>query len=89
MRFQSGRQGPPAGTTRALPADLTAEIVALTSVQCLLAEVDITARDNCAVAWGDRGESPSGTEYSGYRLLHLGSAVALGVHLSVHCVSVE
>jgi desulfoferrodoxin (superoxide reductase-like protein) len=33
----------------------------LTPARCLLAETDTTARDNCAVAWRDRGESPSGT----------------------------
>ena len=67
----------------------TAGIVALTSAWCLLAEADTTARENCAVAWRDRGEVPSGTEYGGSRFLHLGSVVALGVHLAVHCVSFE
>jgi len=38
-----------------------AGIVALTPARCLLAEADTTARDNCAVAWRDRGEPPSGT----------------------------
>jgi len=43
------------------PRTCTAGIVALTPARCLLAEADTTARDNCAVAWRDRGESPSGT----------------------------
>ena len=40
----------------------------------------------CAPFSSSRGESPSGTYYGGSRLLHLGSAVALGV-LIVHGVS--
>ena len=32
---------------------------------------------------------PSSSSSGGSRLLHLGSAVALGVHLSVQCVSFE
>ena len=39
----------------------TARIVVLTPARCLLAEADTTARDNCAVAWRVRCESPSGT----------------------------
>ena len=43
------------------PRTCTAGIVALTPARCLLAEADTAARNNCAVAWRDRGESPSGT----------------------------
>ena len=49
----------------------------------------VNVRDiDSTVAWRDTGRSPSGTQYGGSRLLHLGSAVALGVLLA-HCVSFE
>ena len=61
MRSQSGRQGPLPAPHELSPRTCIAGIVALTPDRCFLAEPDTTARDNCAVAWRDRGESPPAT----------------------------